>query len=328
MAKNAAKTGVLLVNLGTPAAPAPAAVRRYLAEFLWDPRVVEIPRPLWWLLLHGVVLRTRPRKSAKAYRAIWTERGSPLLYLTEDLAQAVREALAASGQGDWQVDIAMRYGEPSLPAQLEKLKAAQVDEIILLPLFPQYSAAATATIFDRAALVLRAWRHLPNLRFISDYHQNEAYIAAVCDSIADFWRDNGKAPLLLMSFHGLPERNTALGDPYYTQCQASARLIAARLGLAAGEWRLVFQSRFGPAQWLKPYCVDTLQALPGEGVKAVDVVCPGFAVDCLETLEEIAIANREVFKAAGGESYRYIPALNASANHARALAGLLLDQAA
>jgi ferrochelatase len=319
------KTGALLVNLGTPDAPTPAAVRRYLAEFLWDPRVVEIPRPIWWLVLHGIVLRTRPGKSAKAYRAIWTERGSPLLYLTEALAQALREELAARGQDDIPVEIAMRYGRPSLPGGLKKLKEAGVEEILILPLYPQYSAATAASIFDKAAETLRAWRHLPSLRFVGDYHRNDGYIAAVAGSIAEFWRANEKAQLLLMSFHGLPERSRALGDPYYEQCVESARAIANRLGLAEKDWRLAFQSRFGPARWLQPYCAETLEALPAEGVKAVDVVCPGFAVDCLETLEEIAIANRKVFLAAGGESYRYIPALNASAEHARVLAGLISD---
>lgn len=323
MSAKTRKTGVLLVNLGTPDAPTAAAVRRYLAEFLWDPRVVEIPRPIWWLALHGIVLRTRPAKSAHAYRTIWTERGSPLLTLTEDLAEAVRRELAARGRDDIRVEIAMRYGKPALPEALKRMKDEGVEEISILPLYPQYSAATAASIFDKTAETLSAWRHVPSLRFIGDYHADEGYIAAVADSVAEFWRANGKAPFLLMSFHGLPERCRALGDPYYAQCVASAQAIAGRLGLADTEWRLAFQSRFGPARWLQPYCAETLQALPAEGAKAVDVVCPGFAVDCLETLEEIAIANRKVFLEAGGESYRYIPALNASAEHAQVLARLI-----
>lgn len=319
-----AKLGVLLVNLGTPEAPTPSALRRYLGEFLWDPRVVEIPRPIWWLILHGVVLRVRPRKSARAYQSIWMEKGSPLMVLSKELVEAVRMELSILGQGEIMVAIAMRYGRPAIHAQLEKLKAAGVEKILILPLYPQYAAATTASIFDAVADVLRGWRHIPEIRFVSDYHADAGYVEAVSTSIAQYWEAYGKAPLLLFSFHGLPERSRAMGDPYYEQCLNSARLIADKLGLERGAWRLVFQSRFGPAQWIKPYCVDVLKALPGEDVRAVDVVCPGFAVDCLETLEEIAIANKEVFFAAGGERYHYIPALNSRPEHARAIGGLIL----
>jgi ferrochelatase len=324
MSESKGKAGVLLVNLGTPEAPTASALRRYLAEFLWDPRVVEIPRPIWWFILHLFVLRVRPRKSAKAYRTIWTDKGSPLLVLTEELGEAVRVALGTSGQGGVMVEIGMRYGRPSIAAQLEKLQAAGVDRILIVPLYPQYAAATTASTFDAVGKALQNWRHVPELRFISDYHDDGGYVGAVSASIEQFWKAHGKASLLLFSFHGLPERCRLAGDPYAEQCLHSARLIADQLGLEQGSWRVVFQSRFGPAEWIKPYCVDVLKDLPGEGVREVDVVCPGFAVDCLETLEEIAIANRQVFLAAGGERYRYIPALNGTAEHARAIGNLIV----
>jgi len=318
------KTCLLLVNLGTPEAPTPAAVRRYLGEFLSDPRVVQIPKAVWWPILHGVVLRTRPRKSAKAYQSIWTEWGSPLLALTQDLAQAVRDELGRRGQGGVVVDIAMRYGRPSIPAQLEKYKAAGVERFAILPLYPQYSATTTASIFDKVAETFTAWKHIPAFSFISDYHLDAGYINAVAESIESYWQANGQPEQLLFSLHGLPEVSRKQGDPYYDQCVASTRAIAARLGLADDAWQLVFQSRFGAQQWLQPYCVEVLRELPKQGVRSVDVVCPGFAVDCLETLEEIAIANKKLFLDSGGEQYRYIPALNAGAGHAKALVELVL----
>jgi len=317
------KTGVLLVNLGTPEAPTTSAVRRYLAEFLSDPRVVEIPRPIWRLILHGVVLRVRPRKSAKAYQAIWTERGSPLMYWTQDLTQAVAEELGARGWSKDLVVFAMRYGQPSIPSRLQSLRDRGVEEMVILPLYPQYAAATTASIFDKTAQTFRAWRYIPSIRFISDYYSNPDYVEAVCASIREYWRAHGKGRMLLMSFHGLPERCRDLGDPYPAQCAASAKAIARGLGLGESEWTLAFQSRFGPAQWIKPYCVDVLKSAPAQGLKEIDVVCPGFAVDCLETLEEIAMTNKDVFMRAGGERYRYIPALNASDFHARFLANLI-----
>lgn len=315
--------GVLLVNLGTPDAPAPAALRRYLSEFLSDKRVVEIPRLLWWLILHGIVLRLRPYKSAKAYKAIWTERGSPLLVLTQDLTNAVRRSLANDGYGDVQVEMAMRYGNPSIRSQLDIMRCSGLEHLIVLPLYPQYAAATTASAFDAVADVFSGWRRIPSLDFIADYHDDPAYITAVSESIRAFRSEQGAGDLLLFSFHGLPQRCRDKGDPYADQCLRSAGLIAKHLGLAGDEWRVVFQSRFGKAEWIKPYCVDVLKSLPSEGVRCVDVVCPGFAVDCLETLEEIAIINRDIFLVAGGEHYRYIPALNAGVAHAQALAGLI-----
>jgi ferrochelatase len=314
---------VLLVNLGTPEAPTPAAVRRYLAEFLWDPRVVEIPRPLWWLILHGIVLRVRPRKSAHAYRAIWTESGSPLLVYSRSLAGAVRTELSARLGREAVVEIAMRYGQPAIASQLEALRARGIERILILPLYPQYASSSTGTVFDAVASVLSLWRAVPDIGFIRDYHAHPGYIAAVADSIERFWRDNGRSGFLLLSFHGLPERSRQLGDPYYEQCRTSARLIAQRLNLEDNAWQLVFQSRFGTARWLQPYCIDVLKELPSRGVRDVDVVCPGFAVDCLETLEEIGITNRQAFIEAGGTRYRLIPALNDSPEHARVLADLI-----
>lgn len=314
---------VLLVNLGTPEAPTPAAVRRYLGEFLWDPRVVEIPRPIWWLILNGIILRVRPRKSAKAYSAIWTEGGSPLMVFTRGLAEALKAELKNRLGREVPVEIAMRYGKPDIAGRLAELKARGIERFLVLPLYPQYSAPSTGAVFDAVAAALTRARHVPEIRFLSDYHDHPAYISAVADSIERFWRDNGRSDFLLMSFHGLPEKSREQGDPYYEQCQASARLVAERLQLDKGAYQVVFQSRFGPARWLQPYCIDVLKELPQRGIRKVDVVCPGFAVDCLETLEEIGIANREVFLEAGGTDYRLIPALNDSPEHARALAEVI-----
>jgi ferrochelatase len=317
--------GVLLVNLGTPEAPTTAAVRRYLGEFLWDSRVVELPRPIWWMILHGVILRVRPSKSARAYRSIWTDRGSPLLVFSTDLTRSVQAEISARMAGEIVVEVAMRYGKPGIREKLEKLNSAGVDGLLILPLYPQYSSPSTGTVFDAVASVLKNWRYVPETRFVSDYHDYPAYIRAVANRIEDFWRDNGGPHFLLFSFHGLPERSRSLGDPYHEQCRTTAKLIAAELKLPENAWQLVFQSRFGPGRWLQPYCVDVLKALPQKGVKDVDVVCPGFAVDCLETLEEIGITNKEVFERAGGAQYRLIPALNDSPEHGRVLAGLITE---
>ncbi len=314
------KTGVILANLGSPTAPTTRAVRRFLKAFLGDPRVVNLPRPLWWLILNFFVLPFRPSRSAKAYSKVWHEKGSPLTYLTRQLSEKVADKLAAKGVS---VDYAMRYGEPSIANRLKEFKKAGVTDVIVLPLYPQYSSTTTASIYDDLVKELNQWRHLPGIRFVSDYHQDEHYIAAVADSIEQAWREHGKNELLLMSFHGLPEKLTQLGDPYFHQCHQTAALIAKKLGLNDQQWLIVFQSRFGKAQWLKPYCVDTLQELPGLGIKTIDVVCPGFAVDCLETLEEIAMENKSIFIESGGTDYRYIPALNDTDAHVDAIINLL-----
>ena len=314
------KIGIILANLGSPTAPTTKAVRRFLKDFLGDPRVVNLPRPLWWLILNFFVLPFRPKRSAKAYRKVWHEKGSPLTYLTRQLSEKVAEQLKPKGIT---VNYAMRYGEPSIATQLKAFKKEGITDVMVLPLYPQYSSTTTASIYDDLTKELKQWRHLPSFQFISDYHQDNHYIAAVAASIEQAWRKQAKNELLVMSFHGLPEQLTVWGDPYFHQCHKTAALIAEKLGLTEKQWMIVFQSRFGKAQWLKPYCVDTLQALPAQGIKAIDIVCPGFAVDCLETLEEIAMENKSIFMEAGGSDYRYIACLNDSEAHVDALIQLL-----
>lgn len=298
--------GVLLTNLGTPDAPTPAALRCYLAEFLSDPRVIEIPKLLWWPILHGIILRTRPQRSAALYQKIWTPEGSPLLVYSQRLAEKLQQQLGSNIK----VALGMRYGNPSINHALEELRNTQ--KVIILPLYPQYAASTTGSTFDAVVNVLKKWRHVPELHFIQPYHQEPAYIAAITETIRMHW--DGQSHLLF-SFHGLPQRAVKLGDPYQRQCQATAYAIAETLHLNPDQWRVVFQSRFGYAEWLQPYCDKTLQSLPQQGIKSVTVVCPGFAIDCLETLEEIMQQNRDIFIKAGGESFRYIPALNNSEAH-------------
>ncbi len=312
--------GILLVNLGSPSSAQTADVRQFLREFLGDSRVVNLPRILWWLILNLFILPFRPRKSAHAYKRIWTENGSPLLVFTQQLTAKLK---ARYGNDKMLIDCAMRYGKPLLREKLRDFKKLGVDEIVVVPLYPQYSSTTTASVFDVVAEEFVSWRHMPSLRFISDYYQSPAYIEAIAASIRQHWQNHGQAGLLLMSFHGLPAKLTDLGDPYYHHCQATARLIVDKLGLHDNQWQLVFQSRFGKAEWLQPYCVEVLQNLPKQGIKQVDVICPGFAVDCLETLEEIAITNKDIFIGAGGKSYRYIPALNDSDAHAELIFDLI-----
>ncbi|MGR9087872.1 MAG: ferrochelatase [Gammaproteobacteria bacterium] len=314
------KTGIVLANLGSPTAPTVSAVRRFLKDFLWDPRVVNLPRPLWWVILHFFVLPFRPRRSALAYRKIWDLKGSPLIFLTRQLSDKMAAKFLEKGVA---VDYAMRYGEPSIAERMRSFRDQGIEKLIVLPLYPQYSSTTTASIFDEMVKELKLWRHLPDFEFVSDYHRHPLYIAAVAESIRQSWREHGRNDLLLMSFHGLPEILTQWGDPYFYQCRKTAAFIAEALGLDESEWMMVFQSRFGRTEWLKPYCAETLQALPGRGIKRVDIVCPGFAVDCLETLEEIAIENKAKFIEAGGDIYHYIPALNDLDVHVGALTALL-----
>jgi protoporphyrin/coproporphyrin ferrochelatase len=314
------KTGVLLANLGSPTAPTTTAVRKFLKDFLGDPRVVNIPRPIWLFILYCFVLPFRPAKSAKAYQKVWTDKGSPLIYLTRQLSEKLAEKMIAKNTV---VTYAMRYGEPSIANQLNWLREQGVNNVVVMPLYPQYSSTTTASIYDDVIKEFDQWRHLPSFSFISDYHNHESYINAIVETVKSYWQEHGKNEFLLMSFHGLPELLTKLGDPYQSQCQETAKLIAQKLGLDEKQWLLAFQSRFGKAEWLKPYCVDTLQKLPGQGIKKLDVICPGFSVDCLETLEEMAMENKSVFLEAGGEDYRYIPALNDSEPHVKAIAELL-----
>jgi len=319
-----AAAAVLLVNLGTPSAPTPRAVRRYLAEFLGDPRVVEIPRWLWRIILHGIVLRTRPARSAALYQKIWTPQGSPLASGTRALAARLQDALKARRPGPILVRHAMRYGEPGIGAVLRELAAAGARRVIVLPLFPQYSATTTASAFDAVAREFARWRWPPELRQVADYHADPLYIEALARSVEQHWQRHGRAPRLLLSFHGLPARNLRLGDPYFCQCHATARRLRERLGLGENELLVSFQSRFGRARWLQPYTQATLRELPAQGIRHVQVLCPGFAVDCVETLEEIALANHAGFLHAGGERFEYIAALNDGDDHVNALADLVL----
>jgi len=318
------KVGVLLVNLGSPSAPTNSAVRRFLKEFLWDPRVVNIPRFLWWIILHFLVLPFRPKASTKAYKKIWQKKGSPLIFLSQQLADKVAKKLSSQTCSVYSV---MRYGKPSMARQLARFKKNKVDELIVIPLYPQYSSTTTASVYDEVIKYVTTWRHIPSIRFVSDYHQNSIYIEAIACSIEQHWKEHGRNDLLLMSFHGLPEKLTEWGDPYFEQCLRTAELIAKQLSLSSDQWVCVFQSRFGKAKWLQPYCIEVLMALPDQGIKKIDVVCPGFAVDCLETLEEIELANQQIFLDAGGESYRYIPALNDSEKHVELMIDLIKGDA-
>ncbi len=315
--------GVLLVNLGTPEAPTVSAVRRYLAEVRWDPRVVELPRPIWWLILHAVILRVRPARSARAYQAVWTAEGSPLLLIAKRQAAAMQTALDARFPGPVQVALGMRYGHPSITSALAQLRAANVRRILVLPLYPQYSATTTASTFDAVARELMTWRWLPELRFITQYHDDPGYIAALTASIRAYWAEHGEPERLLFSFHGIPKDYFLNGDPYYCQCQKTTRLVVEQLGLEKDRWLLSFQSRFGLQEWLRPYTDETLKAWAAAGVKSIQVISPGFSADCLETIEEISVENRDYFLEAGGQSYGYIPCLNDGPAHIEGLADLI-----
>ncbi|EXJ14978.1 ferrochelatase [Imhoffiella purpurea] len=316
--------GILLVNLGTPDTPSVPDVRRYLAEFLSDPRIVEMARLPWMLLLHGMILRTRPARSAKAYRSIWTPEGSPLLEISRRQKAALQDRVSKRFGGPVRVALAMRYGSPSVADGLAELKAVNAQRVLVFPLYPQYSATTVASVFDAVTDELRRWRWLPELRFINQYHDEPAYISAVAASIRAHWAEHGQAERLLFSFHGIPKDYFEKGDPYYCQCQKSARLIAAELDLPPDRWVLSFQSRLGKSEWLQPYTDATLESLARQGVKSVQVLSPGFSADCLETLEEISIENREHFLESGGESYSYIPCLNDNPDHMELLADLIL----
>ncbi len=315
--------GVLLINLGTPDAPNAKALRRYLGEFLWDPRVVSLPRWLWWLILHGIILRIRPKRSAKLYQQIWLEQGSPLLVYSQQLAQQLSSHLTTLDDKPVKVELAMRYGNPSIPQGLRALRDANATRIIVLPLYPQYSATTSGSTFDAVSAELQTWRWIPKVDFINHYADNNHYIAAIAKSINQHWQQHGKSEKLLMSFHGLPKSYCQAGDPYYCFCLMTAKNVAKQLQLNDDQWQLVFQSRFGLQPWLQPYCDDVLKKLAKQGVKSVDIICPGFATDCLETLQEIAIEYKHLFMQAGGEQFNYIPALNAGDAHAMMLAKII-----
>jgi ferrochelatase len=315
--------GILLVNLGTPDAPTAAAVRRYLAEFLSDPRVVAIPKLIWQIILHGIVLRVRPKRKAEDYKRIWTESGAPLLSISRRQQAALNERLQSRLQGQVHVALAMRYGNPSIASVLKALRQKNVQRLLVFPLYPQYSATTTASIFDAVTGELQRWRWIPELRFIQRYHHYPDYIRVLSESIRVFRQQTGEAQKLLFSFHGIPKDYYQAGDPYPDECQATANRVVEQLGLSKDQWLLAFQSRFGAQEWVKPYTMDTLKQWGSEGVESVQVVCPAFSVDCLETLEEIAEENRDVFLQAGGKHYAYIPALNDSHDHIQLLTDLV-----
>jgi len=315
--------GILLTNLGTPDTPNCPGLRRYLHEFLWDRRVVDVPRPIWWLILNLIIVNFRSPRSAATYRKVWTEEGSPLLAIGRRQRKALQAKLDASHPGGFVVELAMRYGNPSIAAGMQALEKAGCTRVLVLPLYPQYSSSTTASTLDAVADALKAGRNMPELRFVRQYYQEPAYIKALAASIREDIIENGQPDKLLFSFHGIPQRYHTTGDPYPDECQGTADLLAAELGIPDDAWMLTFQSRFGREPWMQPYTDKTLEALPAEGVKNVAIACPGFSADCLETLEEIAMENRDVFAEHGGKEYRYIPALNDRDDHIQALATIV-----
>ena len=320
------RVGILVTNLGTPDAPEKKPLRRYLKEFLSDPRVVEVPRLLWWFILNVIILNVRPARSAAAYRTVWTEQGSPLLLNTRAQAEALQDAFNQRYGDRVVVDFAMRYGSPAIADVIQGLLQRGVTRLLVLPLYPQYSGPTTGSTFDALAADFSRRRWLPELRFVMQYHDHPAYIRAVADSIRAHQARHGATDRLIFSYHGEPRRYLDEGDPYHCQCHKTTRLVAEELGLAEDGYMTTFQSRFGREEWLQPYTDETLKALPGQGVKSVQVICPGFSSDCLETLEEIGEENRGYFLESGGERYEYVPCLNASAGHISALGALLEEQ--
>jgi len=319
----AERIGVLLVNSGTPRSPEPRDVRKFLAGLLGDPRVVELPRLLWLPVLYGLILPFRPYKVAPKYRRIWSVGGSPLLDLSERLRTELTTTLAQRILAPLTLELGMLYGDPTVPDALARLRASGAQRILVVPLFPQYCGSTTGAVYDQVNGELRRWRWLPELRYLAEYHDDPRYIDALRASVLQHWEAYGRTKHLLMSFHGIPERYFHQGDPYFCKCQKTARLLADELMLQDTEWSVSFQSRFGPTGWLKPYTSTVLSEMPARGVQEVTVVCPGFSVDCLETLEEIEIENRDLFMRAGGTKFQYVPALNARLEHARFLADLI-----
>jgi ferrochelatase len=320
------RTAVLLINLGTPDAPEAAAVRRYLKQFLSDPRVVEIPKLVWWPILNGVILTVRPAKSAAKYASVWTPAGSPLMVHSQQQATLLRGYLGERGL-DIDVALAMRYGNPSIESVLAELRAKQVERLLVLPLYPQFSATTTATAFDEVHRVLARTRNLPEVRWVKHFHDHPGYIDALKQRLLAYWKQHGRAQdsggKLVMSFHGVPRRTLDLGDPYHCECHKTGRLLAEALGLGKSEYAVSFQSRFGKAEWLQPYTAPLLHELGAARAKRVDVICPGFPADCLETLEEIAMEGRQEFQQAGGGEYHYVPCLNDSPSFVHALVDLV-----
>jgi len=323
LAKDKLPFGVLLINLGTPDAPTPSAIRKYLKQFLWDIRVVDTARPLWWLILHLIILPIRPKVIAKNYQSIWTEQGSPLRTHSENQTSALALQLKEQYQKDIPVALGMTYGNPSIQHAIEQLKDKGIEHIIVLPLYPQYSATTTGAAFDAIASALKNESNIPEISFVRHYYQEKTYIQALANSIKQYWQQHGTPETLLFSFHGIPERYQREGDPYPEQCKETAQLTAAALGLQDDQWMLSFQSRVGREEWVKPYTDLTLAELGQQEHNRIDVVCPAFSVDCLETLEEIDQENRHTYINAGGKEYHYIPCLNASTEHINAFAEII-----
>ena len=319
-----ARTGVLLVNLGTPEAPTSQALRPYLKQFLSDRRVVEIPRALWWPILNLIILRTRPRKSAAKYAKIWTAEGSPLKIHTERQARLLRGYLGEQTRSPLEVEWAMRYGHPSVGEKLRALRERDCDRVLVIPLYPQYAASVTASTYDAVGTALSRMRNVPALRLVKHFHDHPGYIRALAQSVRDYWMANGRGNRMVMSFHGVPRFTLDRGDPYHCECQKTARLLAEALALKPDQYAVAFQSRFGRAEWLKPYTVHMMAQLGKDKVRRVDVMCPGFVSDCLETLEEIAIENKATFQRAGGGEFHYIPCLNERDDWIRALTEIAL----
>jgi protoporphyrin/coproporphyrin ferrochelatase len=318
------RLGVLVVNLGTPTAPETGAVRRYLSQFLSDPRIIELPRWLWNILLHGIILRVRPSRSAKAYREVWSEEtGSPLLSISKAQTAALKTELTKRFGDHVAVSLGMRYGEPSIDSAIAELEAANVRRMIVLPMYPQYSGTTTASVFDAVTARMQKTRWIPELRFINQFCDQPGFVQALANSVRESWAIHGKGDLLVTSYHGIPKRYLTSGDPYHCLCHKTSRLLAEELGIGHHEIRVVFQSRVGREEWLRPYCDETMKNLPGEGIKSIDVLCPAFSADCLETIEEISGENREYFEENGGQRFQYIPCLNDRQDHISFLGDLI-----
>ncbi len=322
------KVGILLVNLGSPDAPDAKSIRRFLREFLSDHRVIEMPKFIWQIILNFFVLPFRPYKLVPLYQSIWTDEGSPLVSIAQKQKEQLEILFAESAkknsiENKLSFALAMCYGKPDITSALKQLTSDNVRKILVLPTYAQYSGSTTAAIFDSITSELQQWRWVPELRFINQYHDHEAYIQALADSVQIYWQSHEKGQKLVMSFHGLPKVYLTKGDPYFCQCHKTARLLAEKLQLSESQWAITFQSRFGKQEWLKPYTSESLVDLADQGIESVDIICPGFSIDCLETLEEIAVENRDVFLNAGGKTYHYIPALNDSLSQIKMLSRLI-----
>ncbi len=322
MAENHPITGVLINNLGTPASPGVSDVRAFLKQFLSDPRVIRVPRPIWWLILNVIILNTRPKRSSEAYQEIWTDQGSPLLAISQSQVKRL-QYWTQSSFPYVRIEPGMRYGTPSIEQGLDRLRQAGATRYLIMPMYPQYSTTTTASTKDEVLRVFESWQSIPEFKFVCQYFDEPQYIEALNSSVEEHWQKNGRSSRLLMSFHGIPEQYSRQGDPYGGQCESTAKLLAEKLGLDPEQWILSFQSRLGPKKWLGPYTDHTLREMARQGVESVDVICPGFSVDCLETLEEIAVRDKQLFLDSGGKAYSYIPCLNDRQQHIEMIGHLI-----